>query len=95
MFGSDTLDLMLNAVQAWAIEDVESKIADHRRDIARLSRQKKLFNKILASYRASQAKAEKAQKEWNKKAKAAMRKAPKIPPYPVLGAVTGAARKAG
>jgi hypothetical protein len=95
MFGSDTLDLMLSAVEAWALDDLESKIADHQRAVERLRRQKKMINKIVGSYRAAQVKADKKMKEWQKKQKAAMRKAPKFPPYPVMGAVTEAARKAG
>ena len=95
MFGSDTLDLMLAAVEAWALDDLQSNIENHRRAIERLRRQEKMIKRILGSYKAAQAKAEKKMKDWQKKQKAAMRKAPKFPPYPVMGAVTEAARKAG
>ena len=68
----------------------------HQRSIDRLRKQKKMFAQIFASYKAAQVKADKKMKDWQKKQKAAMRKAPKLPPYPVGGVVTQmAGRKAG
>ncbi len=93
MFGSDTLDVMLAAAEAFLIEDLESKIGDHQRAIDRLRSQKKMFARVFASYKAAQAKADKKMKDWQKKSKAAMRKAPKFPSYPVMGAVTEAAMR--
>jgi hypothetical protein len=96
MFGSDTLDLMLGAAESFIIEDFEAKIADHQRSIDRLRKQKNMFAKIFASYKAAQVKADKKMKEFQKKQKVAMRKAPKFPPYPIGGVVTQiAGRKAG
>jgi len=94
MFGRE-IEMLFDTVQQWALDDLDSKIEDAKRKLNNLRKQKKLIAKVVARYRAAEEKQKKAQRDWEKKQRAAMKKMPKFPTYPVGGPLTVAAAVGG
>jgi len=67
------------------IESAKADAAAAQARVRKLEKQRKAIDSLMARYRASVAKTDKAQKEWQHKYKKNLRKFSKLPAYPVGG----------
>ena len=96
-FALNTFSASIEAAEA------DSKAADAAArataaQVTKLKRQKKAVEEIMAKYRASLAKADKEREKWAREANKRARKMPKMPPYPIgvtEAFVPGKERRAG
>jgi len=79
MFGFEgTIDTLISVMERYTLEELQERIDNAKREIAKLERQKKYVCQALAAYRKNEAEQKKRQEEESKKWKEVQRKQLKV-----------------